>query len=407
MAPKQSFTRQQLIVLGVCVAIFALGQFHRASGGVFTPILMERFALSASTVGGLVSAMFLATLLAQVPFGTALDRVGPRSVLAVCILLVAGGTGLFALAFSLGAALGARVLIGVGLAAMGAASHVIIGRNFPQRDFGYVSGLVVTLGGIGGLLGTYPLALALERFDWALVFGAVAAVTLVLAGAVFGAVQPGVPKTEVAQGDDGPGGYRDLLAQAEFRKVLALGVVTYAPITTISGLWGGPFLQDVVGLEAEVAGAVLLCMFVATISGGYVFGQLDRRARSRRRVILVAVTFSVLCLAALALVPGKPAALSVGLLLLMVFSQQFYIPLGAHMRRIVPDAVLARASTLLALFSVAAIPAMQMGFGAILDAGAAMGLAVADQYRMAFGAMALLIMCAGLIHRTARQVDDP
>ncbi|MFC6583737.1 MFS transporter [Sulfitobacter aestuariivivens] len=83
-------TSRQFIVLLVCVAIFALGQFHRASGSVFTPILMDSFGISAATVAGLVSAMFFATIAVQVPFGSALDRIGPRKVLAVCMGLVAG-----------------------------------------------------------------------------------------------------------------------------------------------------------------------------------------------------------------------------------------------------------------------------------------------------------------------------
>lgn len=42
------------------------------------PILMDQFVLSAVIVGGLVSAMLFATILAQVPFGVALERKGSR-----------------------------------------------------------------------------------------------------------------------------------------------------------------------------------------------------------------------------------------------------------------------------------------------------------------------------------------
>lgn len=176
MFASSRYSAHQIIVLFVCVGIFALGQFHRASGGVFTPILMDRFALSAATIGGLVSAMFFAAILAQVPFGVALDTKGPRIVLSLCILVIAIGTAIFALANGFEGMLVSRVLIGIGLAAMGAATHVIIARNFTGSDFGYVSGLVVTFGGIGGLLGTYPLAFALERILWSIISAGVAAV---------------------------------------------------------------------------------------------------------------------------------------------------------------------------------------------------------------------------------------
>ncbi len=398
------FTKPQILVLFVCVAIFALGQFHRASGAVFTPILMERFALSAASIGGLVSVMFVANIIVQVPFGAALDRIGPRPVLTFCIAAIALGTAIFAFGARYETVFGARILIGIGMAAMGAATHVIIARNFAARDFGYISGLVVTLGGIGGLLGTYPLAFALERAPWPMVFGAVALVTFALAGAVLRAVAPGAQvEPEAAEAS---GGFLSLLRQPEFLKILTLGVVTFAPITTLTGLWGGPFLQDVGGFSAEGAGAVLLVMFGATIVGAAVFGGLDRMSVSRKRVVLVAVGISGAGLWALALVPGLPMSMAIALLLGVIFAQQFYIPLGAHMRKVVPDHLLGRGSTLLSLVSVAAIPVMQVGFGAILDLGEAWGLEAQDKYRLAFGALGALILGCGLVYATARNVDE-
>lgn len=405
MSTITPFSRQQWIVLLVCVAIFALGQFHRASGSVFTPILMERFLLSASMIGGLVSAMFFATIAAQVPFGVALDRIGPRRVLGVCILIIAAGTALFAFAPGFDLTVLSRVLIGIGMASMGAATHVIIARNFTARDFGYVSGLVVTLGGVGGLLGTYPLAVSLERVPWTVVFGVVSVLTLGLALAVFRAVPPHTRQAQVAQNETAPAGYLWLLRQPEFLKILTLGLVSFAPITTITGLWGGPFLQDAIGFSADAAGAILLLLFVATITAGYIFGRLDRAARSRKRVVLVAAALSATCLFLLAVWEQPGALVSVGLLLMMVFCQQFYIPLGAHMRGFVPDHMLGRASTALSLVSVAAIPAMQIMFGAVLDLSASFGWTIQGQYRAAFGAMGVAIIVCACVYATARHAN--
>ena len=405
MSRPTPFSRQQWIVLLVCVAIFALGQFHRASGSVFTPILMERFLLSASMIGGLVSAMFFATIAVQVPFGVALDRIGPRRVLGACILIIAAGTALFAFAQGFDLTVLSRVLIGIGMASMGAATHVIIARNFTARDFGYVSGLVVTLGGVGGLLGTYPLAVSLERVPWPVVFGVVSALTLALAFAVFRAVPTQTKSAQEADDETTSAGYIWLLRQPEFLKILTLGVVSFAPITTITGLWGGPFLQDAIGFSADTAGAVLLLLFVATITAGYVFGRLDRAARSRKRVILIAATLSASCLFLLAAWEEPGALVSVVLLLIMVYCQQFYIPLGAHMRGFVPDHMLGRASTALSLVSVAAIPAMQIAFGAVLDLSASLGGTIQEQYRAAFGVMGAVIVVCACVYSTARHAN--
>ncbi len=239
-----------------------------------------------------------------------------------------------------------------------------------------------------------------------LVFGFIAALPLMLAVIILRVVDTGLPAAKDQGQTDGQAGYLSLLRQPEFLKILVLGAVTYAPITTITGLWGGPFLQDVAGLSAGQSGAVLLLLFAATIAAGYVFGVLDRHTASRRWLICIALVLSGVSLLALATLARPPVGLTVALLVIMVFSQQFYIPLGAHMRKSVADALLGRASTLLSLVSVAAIPLMQLGFGAILDLAAAWGFAREDQYRAAFGAMGTLVLSAGLIYLTARNVND-
>ena len=128
--------------------------------------------------------------------------------------------------------------------------------------------------------------------------------------------------------------------------------------------------------------------------------------RSRRRVILGGAAISASCLFLVAMLKAPPAWLSIGLLMAMVFCQQFYIPLAAHMRRSVPDHMLGRASTLLTLVSVAAIPLMQVGFGAILDLTGSWGWSVQAQFRAGFGSMGAIVALCGLIYATARRAND-
>ncbi|MFC6583738.1 MFS transporter [Sulfitobacter aestuariivivens] len=214
---------------------------------------------------------------------------------------------------------------------------------------------------------------------------------MILSLAIWRAVRPGAPHDTPPAPETPKEGYISLLRQRAIWRVLVLGVVTFGPITTITGLWGGPFLQDALGLQPDTAGAVLLVFFLATILGGYIFGVLDRKARSRRTVIFWGAACSVVSLTILAGVGPVGRAVPIALLLGMIFFQQFYIPLGAELRHAVPDHMLGRASTLLALVSVAAIPVLQITFGALLDIGASWDWQVADQYRLAFAGLAGVI----------------
>ena len=81
MCRAQTAPSATLPILAACIAVFALGQFQRAAGGVFGPVLTERIGLSPTALGLLVGAVFLANLVTQAPAGVALDRHGPRRVL--------------------------------------------------------------------------------------------------------------------------------------------------------------------------------------------------------------------------------------------------------------------------------------------------------------------------------------
>jgi len=397
--------RQRLFILCVCVGLFALGQFHRASGSVFSPILMDRLMLPASSIGALVSVMFLANVSSQLPFGVALDKIGARPVVSACLVVVALGTLLFAVAESFGVLILSRIAIGIGLAATGAATFVLIARTFPTREFGYYIGLTVMLGGIGGVMGTAPLAFALERWPWTTVFTVVAAYPILL----ILAVRMGIPPLEPAA-DTGAApptdGLLSLLKQAEFLKIMALAVVCYAPITTITGLWGGPYLQEVTGLTPEAAGLVLLCLFAGTIFTAYLFGVLDARMRSRRLLVLTSAGLSCVAIATLAVLKAPPIWVAGPLMGLIVVCQQFHVPLGAHMRKVIPEHLIGRATTLFSLASVTGIPAMQMLFGVILDMSAAAGFDVADRYRLAFAGMGAMVLLCVAVYSTARDIDS-
>lgn len=393
-----------LKILAVCVAVFALGQFQRASGSVFGPVLAARLDLPATVLGVLVGVMFASTLMSQAPAGIALDRFGPRRVLPWALGLVAVGTALFAIAPDLGSAawpavVVSRALIGAGLAATGASVQMALAQNLPAGDYGYASGLLVTLGGVGGLVGTWPLAVALERLPWSMVFGAAATLallvmicTVLMLPDTVPAAKEG-PKTEI--------GFRALLKSKELRGILCLGAVSYAPIVTITGLWGGPYLLAVHGLSPQAAGQALMGLFATTIAAGFAFGRLDRIGHGRNHVIKGAALGSKICLILIAILPETRLWAVLFLLGGSVFLQQFYIPLGVRLRDAVPPSAFGRANALNLLIATSAIPVMQVGFGLVIDLAAVAGATDAMSYRIAFGSMASVIGLAILsYHRS-------
>ena len=389
-----------------CALVFAIGQFHRAAGGILSPVLAEELSLSASALGSVIGAMFIATVAMQIPAGVALDRFGPRRVLPVMLMLAGLGSILFSQAVALEWVYAGRILLGIGFASSSAAAHILFSRWFPQDRFAQISGIMVSIGGIGGLTGTYPLAAVVEVAGWRPALLAIGLFTLAIA--VLGSVTirnapPHVPRP-VFQPTGWRamlGGFREIFSNRDFPKLLLIGTVAFAPITTIAGLWGGPYFQDVHGMTVQETGAVLFALFLTTMVAGLVVGPLDRILGTRKKVVLAGVAGSILCFLLLAGLEGLSATGAVVLLLAMTFCQNFYLTLNAHNRALVADHLVGRASTLMTVAAVAGIPVMQSGFGLMLDWSRAAGLGDAEAYRLGFLFMAGFILLASLWYMTA------
>ena len=149
-----------------------------------------------------------------------------------------------------------------------------------------------------------------------------------------------------------------------------------------------------------------MLFFAATMTSGTVFGLIDKYTQiSRYTVILTASAVSVVCLGIIALTDALPLYVAAALLFVMVFSQQFYVPLIAQLRDLVPDAAIGRASSLYTIIAVAAIPTFQILFGIVIQSASKFD--PETSYQVAFAGMALLILIPSLIFATLPAAKNP
>lgn len=395
---------QSLVVLTTCVFLFGMGQFHRAAGAIVAPVWQEQFTLSADQLGFVISVIFIVNIVAQGFIGTLLDKYGPRLIISAFLLILALGTLTCIYANSFIGLIIARIVLGAGLSVGGVGMYMLLARNFPANQFGFLNGLMVTLGGVGGLLATYPLAFVINRFGWTNVFIGLAIFTSILALVIFATAQkepaekPNTPKAHIS--------FLTLLGDKNLHPILLMAFVTWAPITCITGLWGGPYFKAVHGLSLNDTGLFQMLFFCATMTSGTVFGLIDRYSSiSRYTVILTASIISIICLCIIAVTDNLSLYPAAALLFVMIFCQQFYVPLIAQLRDVVPDAAIGRASSLYTIIAVAAIPTFQTLFGITIQSTNT--LDAESSYQIAFGGMALLILIPSVIYAFLPTARNP
>ncbi|OUR79239.1 hypothetical protein A9Q83_05250 [Alphaproteobacteria bacterium 46_93_T64] len=367
VAATQTHRRAYYIFI-ICAVLFGLGQFHRLSGAVTIPPVAAELGFAVDSLGFLAAALFFTSAVLQIPNGLLLDRFGARRVVPIYVGVAIFACILLAYATTYEEVLVARMLLGGGFSVTMMSSYVLFSKWFPADRFATIVSWLMAASSMGSILASYPLAFFIAEFGWRPAYLIIAAVTLiaVLAGAFI--IRDVPPDYEVH--DNQPKslmqsikGYSVVLFYPRFFFFLAMGFVAFGPSTTILGMWGGPFLETEYGLDGVERGQILFLMVVAIPVGALFFGPLDRVFKSRKKIVLAAVTAEVVVFMILGFYEELPLWAVCVLFVVIAFLQQHYVVLAAQCRASFPDYLVGRANSTLNLTSILGVGFMQSLFG--------------------------------------------
>lgn len=347
---------------------YVLSQFYRAFLAVLAPVLETDLGATKADLASASGWWFLAFAAMQIPVGSALDRIGPRTTAAVCLAIGALGAAVFAMA---GSALGIKVamaLIGVGCSPVLMASYYIFAREFSPKVFGSLAGMVIGVGSLGNIAASAPLTAAAEAFGWRETVWALAGITALMAAAVAALVRDPARVTA----PEGPkGSVLTLLKMPAIWPILAMMLVCYAPPGGLRGLWLGPYFTDVWGYSRPEVGMAGLWMGLAMVIGSFAIGPMDRWLGTRKWVIFGGNAAMLGFIAALWLNPSASAIYATAMFVgIGLFGSTFPIVI-AHARAFFPPHLVGRGVTLVNLFGIASVGIAQQVTGRLFAASPA------------------------------------
>lgn len=380
---------------------FALGYYlsylYRVVNAVLAPRLTADVGLGPAALGLLTAAYFIAFASSQLPLGVLLDRYGPRRIEALLLVFAALGAFVFARAESTWGLVLGRALIGFGVSACLMAAFKAFVLWFPRDQLPLINGLQMAAGGLGALSATAPVEALLGVTDWRGIFLGLGAVTLGVAAAVLTVVpeRPREPAPESGLAEQ-VRAMRAVYASREFWRITPWTFMSQASFMAVQGLWAGPWLRDMAGLDAAAAAAVLMWTAAAMVAGFLLLGTLAARLSARGvGPAAVAAGGMLIFMVVQALVAaGVTRALG-----LIWFAFGFWGTSGivayAHLSQHFPAHLAGRVNTGLNLLVFIAAFAAQWGMGAIIGLWPAAGGGYAPEgYRAALGLL-LALQAAG------------
>jgi len=302
-----------------------VNQAARTVMAIVGPVLAVELGLSAVELGTLAACMFAAYAATQLPLGVALDAFGARRVQAALMALAALGFAVFALSPGFaGLALG-RVLLGVGISA--GLMAVLKGNAdwFERRRVAQVIGISTAIAALGSAVTTLPVQALLPALGWRGVFWVLCGLTLAVALWIFLSL-PEKPRTG-PEGGRVPtlGGYlassARILASPTFWRfgpaVATISTFNFAYL----GLWAGPWLRDVAGMDGEARAGVLFLYTLAMVAGSVLTGSVASRAERRGLpAVLVPIAALVVVVAVQLGLMMQPRSFAVVLALFLVMA---------------------------------------------------------------------------------------
>lgn len=283
MPNTHSHNRRRWIIFAVLALMYILVYFYRVSLAVVARDISRDLHLTPQQLGSLSGILFYVYALAQLPLGPMIDRLGSRVVISGCGVLTTAGGLLFSQADSLATAMAARVLIGIGTASVLMATFTVFSHWYSKQEFGRVSGFMVAVGNLGNLAATAPLALAVGAFGWRSAFLAIGVVQALVTVLVFSKVQdrPAEHPAVEQQGANTPNSlladWGEIFGKRDFWLLGMISFFWYGNYLALQGLWGGPYLMEVLKLSRAAAGNMLMFTSLGFIAGSMVTDTIARR----------------------------------------------------------------------------------------------------------------------------------
>lgn len=310
---KTSYTKLAWIVT-ITASLFFFYEFIQMN--MFNAIneqLRETYHLDAVSLGQLFSMYFYANFLCLFPAGNLLDRFSTRKLLIFAISVCTLGTLLFALATEYWMAAVGRFMVGAGASFCFLSCIRIASRWFSPHHMAFVTGVVVTMAMLGGLVAQTPFKLLtdfLGNYHYALYLNTALGVVILLATIFI--VQDRPPDALGAAEDDQQ--HLNELGLWRCIKLAALnpqnwlgGIYTALmnlPVFVLGGLWGIMYLSSAHHISQQQASYATTLFFVGVIFGSLIFGWVSDHIERRIIPMVVGAVLSLIVMAILMYVPG-------------------------------------------------------------------------------------------------------
>ena len=320
-----SYTGWMVWALG-CLFYF-YENFLQVSPSVMSEELMRDFAVTSHTLGILSGVYFYSYAALQLPCGILMDYFGPKRILFIATAICALSTIAFGTTEHFVMACMARLMIGFGSAFAAVGSMKLASNWFKADKFPLLTGMMVTVGMLGGICGETPQAMMVDHLGWRHVMTYMGVLGLLLAFVIYLVVKDSPHAAQKSQRSTHQRslteGLLEIIKNGQLWLVACYGGLIYMCTPVFCGLWGVPFLMLKLAISKASAANAISLVLIGWALASPLWGIYTNYLGRRKPALMLSAIGSLLCLSLVIYVPIHLWQTEVVLFIFGIFSAGF------------------------------------------------------------------------------------
>lgn len=271
--------------------LYFFSQFLRTIVAIMSHNFETEFGIDKAQLGLLGSVFFYSFAFFQIPIGIMLDKFGPKKTITLYSLIGGIGTLFFALSHNFYFALFNRALMGIGMACVLMGSLKVFVLKYPENKFSFYSGLLISLGYVGTVFSTTPLAYLNTLIGWRKVMFLSGLLVITLSGLIFILLKDETNHNE-KEDIKSLNMVLKIITDKSFWQIGAISFCSYGTFVALQGLWLGPYFMEIKKYSVLLTGNILFMLAIGSIVGPFFMGYIkDHIFKSNKKIVLVTMFF--------------------------------------------------------------------------------------------------------------------
>jgi len=267
--------------------------FHRVGTASIATNLVTDFNTDNSILGLMSGMYFYSYAAAQIPVGILLDKIGTRKTLTILGIIASFGNLIFSLSPTVSVLALGRGLIGFGVGGFYISALRTLAISFNPKRYATLTGTLTSIGHLGGVVASSPLALFTLSLGWRDAFLIVFFLMFLFVAVAWFTLKDSEDKLLNSKRNIRKD-FGKILSNRQLLKIMPVPFFVYGCFVSFQGLWAGPFLMDVYGMSKANASLFFMFISIGFMVAFPLAGIISDKVNKKKPVLLTGIILSLL-----------------------------------------------------------------------------------------------------------------